>query len=371
MRGTHPKYIYERKEWPHFKWDPEKVLALLLSLRFKQGQLSAFAELLGFSEKTSATIESLAQEILKSNEIEGEILRGDTVKSSIARKLGINDGALGKADRYVDGVVEITIDATQNFEKQLTKQRLFTWHKKLFPKKRTSTPNINAGCWRTGDKGPMQVVSGPYGNEKVHFQAPPAARIEKEMAVFIEWFNETDSLDPLLKSAIAHFWFITLHPFDDGNGRIARALADLLLAKSDKSKFRFYSISSKIQQHRKEYYSILEKQQKGSLEISEWITWYFNCLDQALDSTYDQLKNVVNKNKFWAQISGVEMNERQRIMINKLLDGFTGNLTTGKWAKICKCSTDTALRDINDLILKNILLKENSGSKNTSYLLKQ
>jgi Fic family protein len=291
------------------------------------------------------------------------------VRSSIARKLGMDVAGLVKSDRDVEGVVEMMLDATQNHKKPLTKERLFDWHAALFPTGKSGLYKIAVGQWRDNDKGPMQVVSGAMGKERVHFEAPEALLVEKEMLQFIKWFNSKDATDAVIKSAVAHFWFVTIHPFDDGNGRMTRAIGDMQLAKADGDSQRFYSMSAQICIERKSYHQILEKMQKGSLDITEWLMWYLKCLDSALDATDKVLQNVLNKTKFWHQHSETTLNERQRLLINKIFDGFEGNLNTSKWAKIAKCSADTALRDIQDLIDKDILEKQSAGGRSTHYVL--
>ena len=363
-------YIYQQKDWPHFTWDNAALLPILTELRRKQGRLRAYMEFLGFAKQNETLLETLTLDVLKSTEIEGEILNPDQVRSSVARQLGMDIAGLTPSDRHVDGVVEMMLDATQNFSKPLTKERLFDWHASLFPTGRSGMHKIVVGDWRDNKKGPMQVVSGPMGREKVHYEAPQAKVLEKEMRLFLKWFNAAQTLDPVLKAAIAHLWFITIHPFDDGNGRIARAIADMQLARADGDHLRFYSMSAQIRAERKKYYDILEKTQKGALDVTQWMEWFLNCLDSALDATEETFKGVLGKAKFWDKHSTTSINERQQLLINKLLDGFDGKLTSSKWAKIAKCSADTALRDIQDLINKNILQKETAGGRSTNYVLR-
>lgn len=362
-------YIHQLAKWPEFKWDSARVLPVLSNLRHKQGRLKGALETLGFNQRTETSLHNLTQDVLKSNEIEGEILNPKQVRSSVARKLGLNIAGLVPADRHVEGVVEMMLDATQNHTKALSKERLFAWQAALFPSGRSGLHKIKVGAWRDNSRGPMQVVSGAIGKERVHFEAPEAKRLEKEMKAFLKWFNGKDNQDHVIKSAIAHFWFVTIHPFADGNGRVARAIADMELARSDKDQQRFYSMSSQIRLERKAYYDILEKSQRGSLDITEWLLWYLNCLDKALSATDLTLKRILGKTKFWDKHAQTVINERQRLLLNKLLDGFEGKLHSSKWAKIAKCSPDTALRDIQDLIQKNILKKESSGGRSTSYVL--
>ncbi len=359
-------YVHQQASWPGFKWNHEAILPVLASLRHKQGFLKGYLGSLGFKQRNENALHTLTLDVLKSSEIEGEIYDSNQVRSSIARQLGMDIAGLVPSDRNVDGVVEMMLDATQNYNAPLTKERLFNWHASLFPVK---NEGITVGNWRDNKKGPMQVVSGAMGKERVHFEAPEAERLKHEMKVFLKWFNTENSLDPVLKSAIAHFWFVTIHPFDDGNGRIARALADMQLTKAEDDTQRFYSMSAQIRLERNVYYEMLEKVQKGSLDITEWVMWYLNCMHRALNATDETMHRVLEKTKFWDDHVQVSINERQRLLINKLFDGFEGKLTSTKWAKIAKCSPDTALRDINDLISKNVLEKENSGGRSTSYVL--
>ena len=327
-------------------------------------------EALGFHLQNEAFLETLTTDILKSTEIEGIILNKAEVRSSVARRLGIDIGGLSPTNRDIEGVVDMMFDATTNFDKPLTRQRLFNWHYALFPTGRSGMYKIIAGNWRDDSTGPMQVVSGAMGKEKVHYQAPPAHIIDEEITAFLNWFNKTDDIDLVLKASVAHLWFVTLHPFEDGNGRIARAIADMLLARSDGIPQRFYSMSSHIQKERKTYYEKLEKTQKGNLDITEWIYWFLNTLLAAIVNSEETLALVVRKHKFW-NTHGTEINnERQKKVLNKLLGEFTGNLTSSKWAKIAKCSQDTALRDIQDLINKGILIKSDAGGRSTRYKLK-
>ena len=327
-------------------------------------------EALGFHLQNEAFLETLTTDILKSTEIEGIILNKAEVRSSVARRLGIDIGGLSPTNRDIEGVVDMMFDATTNFDKPLTRQRLFNWHYALFPTGRSGMYKIIAGNWRDDSTGPMQVVSGAMGKEKVHYQAPPAHIIDEEITAFLNWFNKTDDIDLVLKASVAHLWFVTLHPFEDGNGRIARAIADMLLARSDGIPQRFYSMSSHIQKERKTYYEKLEKTQKGNLDITEWIYWFLNTLLAAIANSEETLALVVRKHKFW-NTHGTEINnERQKKVLNKLLGEFTGNLTSSKWAKIAKCSQDTALRDIQDLINKGILIKSDAGGRSTQYKLK-
>ncbi|HOW41967.1 MAG TPA: Fic family protein [Bacteroidales bacterium] len=360
-------FIYQQPEWPKFTWDSKSILIPHSNVRHLQGKLMGKMETLGFKLRNEAVLETLTTEVIKTSEIEGQILNLDQVRSSIARKLGFEVSGLVPSDRNVDGVVEMMLDATQNYQQQLTTDRLFGWHSALFPSGRSGMYKIITGNWRDDSTGPMQVVSGALGKEKVHFEAPPAREIGKEMRSFISWFNNETYHDLIIKSAVSHLWFITIHPFEDGNGRIARALSEMLLTRSDETPQRFYSMSAQIKAERKDYYNILEKTQKGNLDITEWLIWYLKCLADALNSSEKILSGVLNKHKFWLKYSSESLNSRQILLINKLLDNFEGQLTTSKWAKILKCSQDTALRDIQDLISKNILRKNSSGGRSTSY----
>ena len=371
------KYIHQTDIWPKFTWDHQQIISLLGPVRNRQGRLLGRMEALGFSLRNEAILQTLTLEVIKSSEIEGEKLDLAKVRSSIARRLGMDVAGLVPSDRHVEGVVEMMMDATQNFDKPLTKERLFDWHASLFPTGRSGMHKIVVGAWRLDTDGPMRVVSGPIGGEKVHFVAPQADRLEGEMKEFLNWFENSEDLDPVLKAGIAHWWFVTLHPFEDGNGRIARAIADMQLARADGSRERFYSMSVQIRQERNAYYDILEQTQKSSdvtkdgIDITVWLEWFLGCLSRALDTTESTLANVFKKVRFWEVHISTSINERQRTVINKLFDAFEGKLTTSKWSKITKCSQDTAWRDINDLIEKGILTKEAAGGRSTSYLLKE
>ncbi|MHB8057386.1 MAG: Fic family protein [Desulfuromonadaceae bacterium] len=364
-------YIHELPEWPSFRWNQDALLQRLVAVRHQQGRLIGRMESIGFSSRAEAVLNTLTQDVLKSSEIEGEILDKDQVRSSIARHLGIEIGALAPTDRHIDGVVEMILDATQNHIQPLTKARLFGWHKLLFPASERRLGKINVGAWRDDVSGPMQVISGPYGRERVHFEAPSAARIDKEMATFLDWFNDDDCSDLVLKAGIAHLWFVTIHPFEDGNGRIARAITDMLLARSEQSSQRFYSMSLQIRQERNVYYDSLEAAQKGTLEITTWLEWFLDCLGRAIGEAEGALAIVMGKARFWESHAGVSFNDRQRLLINKLIDGFEGKLTTSKWAKLAKCSQDTALRDILSLVESGVLEKDSAGGRSTSYSLRE
>lgn len=362
-------YIHERPEWPAFSWDSELISQRLVEVRHRQGRLIGRMEGLGFQLRTEAVLDTLTEDVLKSSEIEGEKLDRDQVRSSIARRLGIDIGGLTPADRNVEGVVEMMLDATQHYDRPLTAQRLFDWHAALFPTGRSGMSRINVGAWRDDKKGPMQVVSGPIGKERVHYEAPGATRLRWEMKKFLDWFEKERLTDLVLKAGVAHLWFVTIHPFDDGNGRIARAIADMVLARSEHSPQRFYSMSAQIRQERKSYYEILEATQKGGLDVTRWLEWFLSCLERAFDRAEDILAAVLSKARFWDRFAGSDFNERQRNMIDRLLNGFEGKLTSSKWAKLEKCSQDTALRDIEDLIRKGVLERDSAGGRSTSYSL--
>jgi len=363
-------YLYNNQDWPIFKWNSEKLLPLLSYVRNRQGRLIGKMGALGFELRNEANLEILTQEIIKSTEIEGEILNREQVRSSIARRLGLEISGLVYSERNVDGIVDLMIDATKNFDQELNKERLFSWHAALFPTGHSGMHKIILGNWRDDSAGPMQVVSGVLGKEKVHYQAPPAAQLENEMRIFIDWFNLEQNTDLVLKSAIAHLWFVTLHPFEDGNGRISRALSDMLLARSDEQSYRFYSMSTQIRKERNSYYDILEKTQKSGLDITGWLEWYLNCLSHSIENSEKLLEKIIYKHLFWLKHTRVNINDRQRKILNLLLDDFEGVLNTTKWAKIGKCSQDTALRDIQDLIEKGILVKSKQGGRSTNYELK-
>lgn len=363
------KYIYQYKNWTNFTWDHHSILPLLAKVRHMQGKLTGKLEALGFELRKEALLKTLTEDVIKSTEIEGELLNPEQVRSSVAKRLGMNIKGLVHSDRHVEGVVEMMLDATQNYSRPLTKKRLFSWNSSLFPVEKDALKKIITGKWRKDTTGPMQVISGPMGKEKVHYEAPPSKNLEKEMHSFLEWFNAENDLDAVLKSGVAHFWFVTLHPFEDGNGRIARAIADMQLARADGSSQRFYSMSARIRLERNEYYRILEKTQKGAPDLTEWLHWYLHCLNESLKATDTILKSVLAKAQFWEKHRHTYFNDRQKKIINKLFDGFEGKLNTSKWAKITKCSTDTALRDIQDLVDKKVLKKENAGGRSTSYFM--
>lgn len=362
-------YVHELKDWPKFRWSRELLAEQLAAVRHRQGRLIGRMQALGFQLRAEAALETLTEDVLKSSEIEGEVLDKEQVRSSLARRLGVDIGALTPADRNVEGAVEMMLDATQNFAAPLTAARLFDLHAALFPTARSDMTKITVGAWRDDRSGPMQVVSGILGRQQVHYEAPAAARLDHEMRAFMDWFNSGEPIDLVLQAGVAHLWFVTVHPFDDGNGRIARAIADLTLARSEQSAQRFYSMSAQIREERRAYYDILEATQKGSLDITPWLEWFLGCLDRAFDGAETILAAVLKKARFWEIYAGTSFNDRQRGVINRLLNGFEGKLTSSKWAKLAKCSQDTALRDITDLVERGVLTRDPTGGRSTSYSL--
>lgn len=362
-------YIHNLKDWPEFLWDSAALAQKLASVRNRQGQLIGKMKNLGFGLRQEAELETLTEEIEKSSDIEGETLDRESVRSSVARRLGMDIGASSMPDSNVDGVVDMMLDATREFNSPLTAERLFGWHTALFPTGFSGLNRIKVGCWRDDCDSPMRVVSGMGSRERIHFEAPAAARLDSEMELFLAWFNSDVNIDPVLKAGLAHLWFVTIHPFEDGNGRIARAIADMALARSDGTPQRFYSMSAQIRIERKGYYNILETTQKGSLDITLWMGWFLDCLARSFDGAEGVLETVLKKAHFWMTHANESFNERQRLLLNKLLNGFTGKLTTKKWVKIARCSSVTAYRDILDLLERGILLKESAGGRSTSYTL--
>ncbi len=362
------KYIYQNTDWHSFRWCGENVTNLLLEIQKAQGYLLGKMDALGFEVKNNALLNILTENILKSSEIEGELLNKEQVRSSIARRLGLNYDSNINIERNVEGVVEMMIDATQNFNQPITEKRLFGWHASLFPTGYSGMYKIEVGQYRSDKNGPMQVISGPVGKEKIHYEAPEAKYLEKEMNYLIDYINNNQEDNLLIKSAIVHLWFVIIHPFEDGNGRIARALADMVLAQQDNTKYRFYSMSSQIKKNRKAYYNILEKTQKGSMDITNWIVWFLETLLEAIKSSEDILSGVLKKAEFWQKHNNLIFNERQKKVLNRFMDEFKGHLTTTKWAKMCNCSQDTATRDIIYLI-ENKILKRTGSGRNTHYKL--
>lgn len=363
-------WIYNHKTWPNFTWNAERLASKLAEIRYQQGRLLGKMESLGFELRREASLSILTNDVIKSSAIEGEILNFDEVRSSIARRLGIEFAGMKAVNRDVEGIVEIMLDATQNFSKPLTQKRLFDWHAALFPTGRSGMYSITVGNWRDDSNGPMQVVSGPTGHEKVHFEAPSAKMLKKEMTAFLSWFENKDGLDPVLNAGIAHLWFVTLHPFEDGNGRIGRAIADMALASADGIPERFYSLSAQFESERKDYYNQLERQQRSTPEITNWLEWFLGCLGRAIFSAEEALSKVMFKSEFWKKVNQNPVNERQRLIINCMLeDNFLGHMNTSKYAKLVKCSTDTALRDIQDLKARGIFIQNPGGGRSTSYRL--
>lgn len=362
-------YIHQTPSWPNFTWNEALLAPALARVRHKQGRLLGRMEGLGFELRKEASLTTLTSDVVKSSAIEGENLDPNEVRSSIARRLGLDIAGLPPASRNVDAVVEMMLDATQRFDAPLTAERLYGWHAALFPTGRSGIFKITVGAWRTGSAGPMQVVSGPIGQETVHFEAPEAPRLDAEMARFLAWFETPSGTDPVIRAGIAHLWFVTIHPFDDGNGRIARAIADMALARSDRSKDRFYSMSSEIELEKKRYYLELESQQKGGTDITPWLTWFLSCLERAIDSADKSLIGVLRKASLWERVNRKPVNERQRMVINRMLGDFEGFLNTSKYTKLAKCSHDTALRDIQELLERRILIQNPGGGRSTSYRL--
>jgi Fic family protein len=360
-------YIHERKDWPRFKWNQASLTGRISAVRHRQGRLIGRMETLGFPLRAETVLHTLTLDVLKSSEIEGDRLNMAQVRSSIARRLGMDIGVTLAVSRNVEGVVEMMLDATQNYDKPLTEERLFGWHASLFPTGYSGMRKINVGTWRDDAKGPMQVVSGPIGHEHVYFEAPAAIRLAREMTAFLDWFNGDDGTDLVLRAGIGHLWFVTIHPFEDGNGRIARAIADMTLARSEQSAQRFYSMSAQILRERNLYYKALEDVQQGTLDITAGLEWFMDCLSHAFDDVEETLATLFRKSRFWQSCSTLSFNDRQRLILNKLLDGFEGKLTSSRWAKLAKCSQDTALRDIQYLLERSILRKDPSGGRSTNY----
>ncbi len=361
------RYIWQLPDWPHLRYDAASLAAPLAEVHRAQGQLMGRMAELGLAQRDQATLQVLTQEVIKTSEIEGEQLSLDAVRSSVARKLGMDIGALAPSDRYVDGVVDVVLDATCNFDQALTQNRLFGWHAALFPTGYSGRVRISVGAWRTDASGPMQVVSGAVGREKVHFTAPPANELPAQTDAFLQWFNAAPVGDALIKAGMAHLWLVTLHPFDDGNGRISRAVGDMALARAEGAGERFYSFSAQIQRERKHYYDQLEATQKGQLDVTPWLSWFLGCLLRAVQGADASLADVLGKAQFWQRWAGTPMNERQTQVLNRVLDGMEGKLTNAKWASIGKCSADTALRDINDLLARGVLRRLEGGGRSTGY----
>lgn len=362
-------YIHQLKNWPRFTWDADTLAAQVGGVRLRQGRLLGRMSALGLTFQDEAMLSSLTEEAIKTSEIEGETLDADQVRSSVARHLGLDAGGTPRVDRHVDGLVDMMMDATQNHGKPLTAERLQAWQGALFPTGRSGLKRIRTAAWRDASGDPMQVISGPAGRERVHFEAPPAEKLDDEMRAFLAWYNGERYMDGVLKAALAHLWFVTIHPFEDGNGRIARAIADMALAHSEESGQRFYSMSAQIRAERTAYYEILERTQKGDLDITPWMTWFLGCLERAFVRAENVLAAVIEKAGFWERHAAQPFNARQRMMLTRLLEGFEGKLTSSKWAKLAKCSQDSAGRDIDDLVRRRILVKDAAGGRSTSYAL--
>jgi len=370
MNGGDYTYIWQASDWPSWRYDLAALAQSLAHVSRAQGLLMGRLADIGMVLRDQASLSVLTEDVIKTSEIEGEQLNVESVRSSIARRLGVDIGARAPVDRHVESVVQMVLDATANCNAAVSRDRLFGWHAALFPTGYSGLARINVGGWRNDATGPMQVVSGPLGRQRVHFEAPPADRLQSETDRFINWANSASNEPPLIKAGLAHLWFVTLHPFDDGNGRIARAVGDLFLARADGSPQRFYSLSAQIQRERKAYYDILERTQKQSLDVTEWLTWFLETLHRAVDQAQHTLDAVLAKTRFWqrwAAPGSAPLNERQVKLINRLLDGFEGKLTSSKWAAIAKCSPDTALRDITDLLVRGVLRKTAAGGRSTSY----
>lgn len=371
MRQTprHSAYIWERKDWPEFRWDADALLEPMSRLSRLHGLLIGRMSMLGFNDQSRSLLSAMTEELISSSEIEGVVLNPNSVRSSIARRLGIDDDGMLAEDHYVEGLVDVMLDAVRNCRVPLTSDRLFDWHAALFPMGRSGMHRITVADWRKGEE-PMQVVSGALGHEKIHYEAPSSAAVPAEMDRLIDWCNNAD-LSPFIMAGVAHLWFVTVHPFDDGNGRISRTLADMLLARLDVDSARYYSMSAEINRNKKAYYDILERTQKGGLDVTEWLLWFFDCLEKAITRASSIIERTLQKAAYWDRFRDVELNERQRKIINRLWDGFEGKLTTSKWAKMCSCSQDTALRDITDLIAKGMLRNSGEGGRSANYLLQE
>ena len=360
-------YIHEHPDWPRLHWKNDSLIEMLATVRYQQGRLIGQMEALGFDLRQEAVFETLTEDVLKTSDIEGEQLEAEQVRSSVARHLGLDVGGLRHADRKVEGIVQMMLDASRRYEQPLTVTRLYGWHESLFSNGHGDWRRIRVGGWRDDRTGPMQVVSGPIGRERVHFEAPSADRLAREMESFLDWFNAPAGADDVLKAGVAHLWFVTLHPFDDGNGRMARAIADMALARSEGSSQRYYSMSAQIRQERADYYDILERTQKGTTDITNWLVWFLACLGRAIEDSRRTLAAVRKKARFWKRVADVPLNRRQKRVLTRLLGDFEGKLTTSKWAKLAKCSQDTALRDISHLVRRGLLARNPGGGRSTSY----
>lgn len=368
MESEDKRYIWQQKDWPHWVYDHKRLAPLLAQVHLAQGYLLGRMHDLGFDLRDQATLRVLTEDVLKTSEIEGEKLNPDSVRSSIAQRLGVDIGALAPTDRHVNGVVDMVLDATQRHNMPLTAERLFGWQAAMFPTGYSSLTKIRVGQWRDDAQGPMQVISGPMHRQKVHYEAPPAYLLDAEMGDFLNWFNVDQEDDPVVKAGLAHLWFVTIHPFEDGNGRIARAVGDMALARTEKSAQRYYSLSAQTQRERKNYYDRLEATQKSDLDVTAWLEWFLACLLRAIQGSEETLESVLIKARFWQHWAGMPFNERQIKLLNKLLDGFDGKLTSSKWGTIAKCSQDTALRDITELLERDVLKKSAASGRSTNYV---
>lgn len=369
MKSGDYTFIWQATDWPAWRYDLTALAQRLAEVSHARGLLMGRLVDIGMDLRDQASLSALTEDVLKTSEIEGEHLNVASVRSSLARRIGVEIGALAPSDRHIEGVVEMVVDATANCHAPLSRERLFGWHAALFPTGYSGMSKIKLGAWRDDATGAMQVISGPVGRRRIHFEAPPAARIDTEVEAFLNWANDSSSDLPLIKAGLAHLWLVTLHPFEDGNGRIARAVGDLFLARAENSPQRFYSLSAQIQRERKAYYEILERTQKGSLDVTEWLMWFLTTLHQAIDEAHHTVDQVLAKTRFWHRWAATKLNERQVKLLNRLLDGFDGKLTSSKWAAIAKCSQDTALRDLGDLVSRGILRKTDASGRSTSYVL--
>ena len=368
MRRT---YIHELPDWPRFHWRPDPIGDLLSAVRYRQGLLLGRMKALRFDLCRQSNLETMTRDVVATSEIEGETLDARQVRSAIARRVGMDIGSLAHLDRSVEGVVAMALDASGRFAEPLSTDRLFGWHASLFPTGSSGLTPTAAGAWRDDRMGPMQIVSGPIGRQRVHFQAPAASLVAGEMRAFIDWFNAPAEIDQVLRAGLAHLWFVTIHPFDDGNGRIARAVTDMALARSEDSPLRFYSMSSQIRLERASYYDVLERTQRGSMDVSEWMQWFLACLGRAIDGAETTLAGVLAKAEFWRRHADMALSDRQRLIINRLLDGIEGRLTSSRWARMARCSQDTALRDITHLVQSGLLERSDAGGRSTSYRLRR
>jgi Fic family protein len=360
-------YIWQHKDWPDFAWKDQDLIPMLIQAHREQSRLRGKMETMGFESRDETILQTLTEDIVKSSEIEGEKLNNEQVRSSIARRLGMDIGGLTATDRNVERVVEMMLDATQNFGAPLTEDRLFSWHHALFPTGRSGMRIIMVGYWRPEGSDPMQVVSGSGRRERIHYEAPPAIQVPAEMQRFLEWFNEPNNLDPLLFAGLAHLWYVTIHPFEDGNGRIARAIADMALARGENSLQRSYSMSAQIRRELGNYYDTLEMTQQATLDITAWQKWFLDCLNHAFEGAHGRLGDALRKARFWEHFAREPLNEREIKVLRRMMDNWEGKLTSSKWAKIAKCSQDTAGRDIKDLIERGALKKDPGGGRSTSY----